>query len=168
MAEERKEEGKEVARREEYIPSRAVTPFEEMDRLFESFFPRGWMRPFRMERPSFSELMAPMGGQFPRVDVVDRDEDIMVRAEMAGVNKDDIDISTTDTTVTIKGSTRHEEKEEKGEFYRCEISRGEFTRTIGLPAEVDGSKAKAAFKEGMLELTLPKVERSKRHTIKVE
>lgn len=68
----------------------------------------------------------------------------------------------------IKGNTSHEEKEERDDYYRREISRGSFTRTLALPGDVDSSKAAAKFKDGVLELTLPKVETSKRRTIKVE
>ena len=74
----------------------------------------------------------------------------------------------SDNTVTIKGSVKHEEKEEKGDYYRREISEGSYARTVMLPAEVDGSKAKAKFNDGLLELTLPKLEKSKRRSIAVE
>ena len=99
---------------------------------------------------------------------MDKEEVVIVRAEVPGMKKEDLEVSVTDNTVTIRGSTKHEEKTEEGEYYRCEISRGEFSRTVGLPAEVDGDKAKATFKDGVLELTLPKVAVSKRRSIKVE
>ena len=104
----------------------------------------------------------------PKIDVINRDKEIVVKAELPGVAKEDIDVSMTDNTVTIKGSTSHEEKEEKGDYYRCEISRGSFSRTVALPGDVDADKAKASFNDGILELTLPKVERSHRKTINVE
>ncbi len=148
-------------------PARALSPFEEMDRMFDSFFRRGWMRPWRFEWPSFPEMTLPEM-KMPKVDVIDRENEVMIKAEVPGVDKKDIDISVSEDTVTIKGETRHEEKEEKGDYYRCEISRGSFSRTVALPAAVDGAKAKANFKDGMLELTLPKIEKAKRHTIKVE
>jgi len=149
-------------------PMRAMSPFEEMDRMFESFFPRAWMRPFRGELPIWSELAAPFEGKMPKVDVIDRDDEIVVRAEVPGVDKKDLDVSMTDDTVTIKGTTSHEEKEEKGDFYRCEISRGSFSRTVALPVGVDGAKAKAKFQDGVLELTMPKTEKAKRVSVKVE
>lgn len=149
-------------------PVRVMNPFEEMDRLFEGHFPSGWMRPFHWPRPSWGELSAPFEGKMPKVDVIDRDKEIVVKAELPGVNKKDLDISVTKNTVTIQGSTSHEEKEEKGDFYRCEISRGSYSRTLTLPAEVNEDEAKAEFKDGILELTLPKVEKAKRRTIKVE
>jgi len=160
------EKGKEI---QKPVPARAPHPFEEMermmDRVFGDFPSRGWMRPWRTEWPEgleFAEL------RMPKVDVIDRDEDILVRAELPGVEKKDLEISTTDTTVTIKAATRHEEKEEKGDFYRCEISRGSYARTLALPTTVESDKAKASLKDGVLELTLPKVEKSKRRTVTVE
>jgi HSP20 family protein len=149
-------------------PARALSPFEEMDRVFDRFFHRGWLWPLRRELPSWRELAAPFEGMMPRVDVIDRDAEIVVKAEVPGVKKEDLDVSVTDNAITIKGSSRHEEKEEKGEYYRCEISRGSFVRTVALPDNVDSSKAKATFKDGILELVMPKREQSKRRTITVE
>ncbi|MEJ2347405.1 MAG: Hsp20/alpha crystallin family protein [Gammaproteobacteria bacterium] len=147
---------------------RAVSPFDEMDRLFENFFPRGWMRPFRWEWPSWGDSQVPIEARAPKVDVVERDNEIVVKAEVPGVKKEDLDVSVTSNTVTIKGTTSHEEKEEKGDYYRCEISRGSFSRTVALPGEVDSDGAKASFKDGVLELTMPKVETAKRRSVKVE
>jgi HSP20 family protein len=149
-------------------PARALSTIEEMERMFDNFFRRGSMRPFHWDWPSWSELAAPLEDKPPRVDVIDRDNEIVVRAEAPGVDKDNLDVTLSDNTITIKGSTSHEEKEEKGDYYRCEISRGSFTRTVALPADVDGSQAKASFKDGMLEVTMPKVTPAQRHTIKVE
>ena len=149
-------------------PARALSPFEEMDKYFESHFPSGWMRPFQWPRMSWGEMKAPFEGKTPNVDVIDRENEVIVKAELPGVDKKDLDISVSKNTVTIKGSTSHEEKEEKGDYYRCEISRGSYSRTLPLPAEVDDEKAKANFKDGILELTLPKVEKAKKRTIKVE
>jgi HSP20 family protein len=137
-----------------------ATPFGEVERLFDDFFGRRWLRPFAWER--FPEMTA-----MPSVDVIDRADEVVVRAEVPGYKKEDIEISVSDSSLTIKGETKTEEKEEKGDYYRCEISRGAFTRTVELPAAVDDSKAKASMKDGMLELTLPKVEKSKRHTIAI-
>lgn len=149
-------------------PMRMLNPFEEMDRMMESFFLRGWLRPFLWERPMSGDFSLPFEGRMPKVDVVDRDEEILVRAEVPGVEKKDLEISVSDNTVTISGKTHHEEKEEKGNYYRCEVKRGTFSRTVALPADVDAGKAKADFKDGMLELTLPKPAKSKRHTIKLD
>jgi HSP20 family protein len=162
MAEETKKQEIQKAQ-----PARALSPFEEMDRMFDQYFRRGWMRPWRMEWPAFPEIALPEI-KVPKVDVIDRENEVLVKAEIPGVEKKDLDISVGEDTVTIKGSSRHEEKEEKGDYYRCEISRGAFSRTVALPATVDGGKAKGSFKDGVLELTLPKVEKAKRHAVKVE
>lgn len=147
---------------------RSASPFEEMERMFENMMPRQWMRPLRWEWPSWPDLPKAFEGRFPKVDIVDRDDEIVVRAEIPGVKKGELEVSTTDNTVTIKGSTSHEEKEEKGDYFRSEIMRGAFTRTLALPGDVDGSRAEANFRDGMLELKLPKVARTKRHTVKLD
>ena len=151
-------------------PARALSPLQEMERMmermFEGFAP-SWV-PSRWERPLWRELAAPFEGKMPTVDVVDREDEVIVRAELPGVEKKDLDVTMSDNTVTIKGSVKHEEKEEKGDYYRREISEGSYARTVMLPAEVDGSKAKAKFNDGLLELTLPKLEKSKRRSIAVE
>jgi HSP20 family protein len=152
-----------------------VSPFDpmdrfldRMDRLFEGYYPRGLSRALRREWPSWGEMGFPLQGNMPNMDVIDRDDEIVVQAELPGVNKEDLDISLSETAITVKGTTHREEKEEKGDFYRREMSRGSFTRTVSLPGKVDGTKAKASFKDGVLEVTLPKLEGAKRHTIKVE
>lgn len=149
-------------------PVSTLSPFEDMDRMFENFLQRSWMRPFGFERPMWRESEMPFKGKVPSMDVIDQDENILVRAEVPGVDKKDLDISVTDKTLTLKGKTSHEEKEEKGDYYRCEISRGAFSRTVTLPHEVDADQAKAVFKDGLLELTLPKVKRTNRHTVQIE
>ena len=163
--EEKKETKKDVKKVETAQP---LSPFEEMERMFDNYFSRSWMRPFYRDWPSLSKIPAPFEGKTPSVDVIERDDAVVVKAELPGVDKKDIDVSVTSNTVTIKGSTSHEEKEEKGDYYRCEISRGSYARTLSLPAEVDEGKAKAKVKDGILELTLPKVTKSKRRSIKVE
>lgn len=140
---------------------RMPRPFGDLERMFDDFFGRRWLRPFGA--PAFAELAQAA----PSVDVIDRPDEVLVRAAVPGYRKEDIEISVSNSTLTIKGETKTEEKEEKGDYYRCEISQGSFSRMIALPAEVDESKAKAAMKDGMLELTLPKLEKSKRHTIAI-
>lgn len=149
-------------------PIHALTPFEDMERFFESRFPSRWMLPFDWSIPSLSEAKVPFEGKIPKVDIIDRDKELVVKAELPGIDKKDLDISVTKNTVTIQGSTSHEEKEEKGDYYRCEISRGSYSRSLSLPADIDEGKVKAKFKDGVLELTLPKLEKAKRRTIKIE
>lgn len=149
--------------------SRALSPFEEMERMFDGIFgrswPRGFMRPIEID---WGDTAAPFEGRNPKVDVINRDKEVVVKAELPGVKKDDLDVSLSDNTLTLRATSKHEETEEKGEYFRREMSRGEFVRTLTLPAEVDGAKAKASFKDGILELTAPKVVAAKRHSVKVE
>jgi HSP20 family protein len=171
MAKEEKKAGKKETAQELQQASpalRAISPFEEMERLFDNYFSRGWLSPLRREWPSWGEFAAPFEGKLPRIDVVDRDGEVVVKAEVPGVDKKDLDVTVTDNSVTIKGSTSHEEKEEKGDYYRCEMSRGSFSRMVALPAEVDSAKAKSKFKDGVLELTLPKLKKTTRHSIKID
>lgn len=145
---------------------RAVDLYDEMDRMFENFLGRGWLRPWRSGFPRAAEAAPEI--KLPTVNVIDRESEIVVRAEMPGVEKKDLDVTLSEDSVTIKGSTRKEEKEERGDYYRREISEGSFCRTVGLPSTINTETAKASFKDGMLELTLPKVAPSKKRSIKVD
>jgi len=151
------------------VLARAVSPFEEMkqrmERMYDELLPRDWLHPMRWEWPVWPELPQLRA---PRVDVVDRESEVVVRAEVPGVDRKDLDVTVTENAVTIKGATRREEKEQKGDYYRREISAASFARTVPLPADVDGTQAKAAFKDGVLELVIPKHPESSRHAIKVE
>ncbi|TCV90397.1 Hsp20/alpha crystallin family protein [Sulfurirhabdus autotrophica] len=157
--------GKEI---QKSAPMRVMNPFEEMDEMFDNFLQRGWMSPFQMNRPMLRSFDRAFEGKVPSVDIIEHDGDILVRAEVPGVDKKDLDISVTENTVTIKGKSSHEEKEEKGDYYRCEISRGAFARTVSLPHDVDPDNAKASFKDGLLEMTIPKLKKSKRHSVNID
>ncbi|HEX6829277.1 MAG TPA: Hsp20/alpha crystallin family protein, partial [Burkholderiales bacterium] len=80
---------------------------------------------------------------------------------------DEMEVTITGNTITIRGRMAHEEKVEKGEYYRCEIARGDFSRSITLPAEVDAEKAAAGFHDGVLEIRLPKLGHTRRRVLKV-
>jgi HSP20 family protein len=166
MASKEKKESKQEVQKVQ--PATTLSPFDEMEKLFEGHFPRGWFSPFHMKWPVLRDVPAPFEGKTPSVDVIDRDDEVVVKAELPGVDKKDLDISVTSNSVTIQGSTSHEAKEEKGDYYRCEMSRGSYSRKLALPSEVDEDQAKATFKNGVLELTLPKVKKAKRKTVEVE
>jgi HSP20 family protein len=152
----------EVAVPEASAEARLPEPLHEMERLLGAFRRRDWLRPFGFDWPAWPELSLE---RFPSIDVVDRDKEIQVKAEIPGIEKDDLSVTVTDRTLTIKGETRHEEESDEGELHRREIRRGSFSRSLTLPEDVDGSKAKASYKDGVLELTLPKRRRSKRHAV---
>ncbi len=135
--------------------------FGDVERMFEDMLSGRWLQPFAWQRP-FAAMP-----QAPSIDVIDHEDEVIVRAEVPGYKKDEIEISLADGAVTIKGETKAEKKEQRRDYYRCEISRGSFARTVGLPAAVDQSKASASMHDGVLELTLPKLEKSKRQTISI-
>ncbi|EPC00457.1 heat shock protein Hsp20 [Litchfieldella anticariensis FP35 = DSM 16096] len=147
--------------------SQELSPFREFDRMFDRFFDRDWMHPLRWEHPLLDRLAA-VGPRVPKVDIVDRDSELVVRAEIPGVAREDLDVSVTDNSVTIKGESHKESKEESGEYYRCEISHGSVTRTVTLPCEVDADKAEASFSDGILELTLPKIKEAHRRKLEIK
>jgi HSP20 family protein len=144
--------------------------FRDMDRVFEEYLPRRWWHQFRQGWPGHlaGPHMAPFAGKTPRVDVIDRESDLLVKAELPGVEKKDINITLANNMLTLEASMSKEEKEEKAEYCRQEICRGTYKRTIELPAAVKEEEAKATFENGILELTIPKMEKTKRSTIKVE
>jgi HSP20 family protein len=148
-------------------------PFQEWERMLGEFLGRGWMPPMRWERSMFGDLpamwMPPLDLKgFPKVDVIDREDEVLVRAELPGVEKQDVNVMLADDVMTIKAESQRETKEEKGELHRSEIYRGSFQRSFTLPASVDESKAKATMKDGILEVVMPKVEKAKRTAVKVE
>lgn len=129
---------------------------EAMDRLFEESFvhPRGMLAPVE-------------GAARLALDVFESDDDVTVRASIPGVNPDDIDISVTGDVLTIKGETSEEREEKKGNYHLRERRYGAFQRSVNLPAPVNTDKAVAEFKNGVLTLTLPKVEEVKPKSIKI-
>jgi len=146
--------------------ARPLAPLEEMEKRFEDLLKRRWPRPCG-DWPQWEDFSGLRVHRDLSVDVVDRKKEVLVRAEVPGIDKENLDISITDRTLTIKGSSRSEEKEERDDYFRREIRSGTFSRSILLPADVNAAKAKASFKDGLLELHLPKVRASKHHKIAV-
>jgi len=150
------------------VPRRELDVFDEMDRMFDTFFHRGWLRPFRELWPEWGRLEEGFELVAPRVDLIDREGEILVRAEVPGVEKKDLHVDLTGQLLTIRGERRREEKEEEGELFRAEIARGSFSRSIRVPEDGDYEKAQAEFKDGMLEIHLPKTHKTERRHIEVK
>ncbi len=148
-------------------PSRGLTPFEEMDRLFDTLFHRGWMRPFRELWPEWAGLEG-ASMRSPRVDLIDREGELLVRAELPGVEKKDLEVSLTGNSLTLRAETRKEQKEEKGEYFRAEIAQGAFSRVLQLPEEIVPDQVQATFENGILEVHLPKAHRVEPRKIEVK
>ena len=148
--------------------SNSLQTTNDMDRLFEQFMSNRWLSPFSWRFPEFQEFTSNADIRVPSVDVVENENNIVLKAEIPGVDKKDIDITIRDNTATIQGKVRKEEKSEKGEYHRCEISNSSFSRTVALPAEIDAKQTTAKFENGVLTITLPKTGTDSRHKVDVE
>ena len=104
----------------------------------------------------------------PRVDVSETDREILLEVELPGIDKKDIKIEIKDNTLYISGERNHEKKTDNTEVYRVERHYGKFERSFGLPETVDANKTAAKYKDGILELTLPKNEKAIPKQIAVE
>ncbi|MBN1493433.1 MAG: Hsp20/alpha crystallin family protein [Candidatus Omnitrophica bacterium] len=107
-------------------------------------------------------------GWAPAVDVYDSKDNILVKADVPGLKKEDIDVTIQDNTLIIRGEKKEEHEERDKDYVRTERFHGAFHRTITLPGDVDAAKAKAEYKNGTLELTLPKKEEAKPKQISVD
>jgi HSP20 family protein len=131
---------------------------DEINRLFDVTLGR---RPF--ERMSLFD-----GDWAPAVDVLDDENKVVVKAELPGMTEKDIDVSILGDTLTIKGEKKEEKKEHEGKnIHRLERTYGMFQRAITLPGSVAPDKTKASFKNGVLEIEMPKKEETKPKQIKV-
>jgi HSP20 family protein len=155
-----------AATSKEVSVKRAASPFEEMERLFSELMGSRLLRPSSWEWPE--HLPRPFTGQWPRVDIIDQDKEVIVKVEAPGVDKDDLEVTVTDHTLSIKGQTSHESKEEEAGYFRREISSGSFRRTMALPQGVDPAKAQASFDNGILRVSIPKTQVAKKRTVKVD
>lgn len=127
----------------------------EMDDLFDGFF-RGLDRPFGSYKA------------WPAIDMVEQDDNVMVRAEVPGCKADDIDISVYNNTLTISGEKKESKEEKEKGYYYAESSYGSFRRDVNLPAEVDPNKVEATCKDGVLSIRLPKAAKSKAVKVQIK
>ena len=106
----------------------------------------------------------------PCVDLIDKKNSLVLKSEIPGVKKKDIKIIVTDDEVSISGQVAQTKEEKKEDYYHCERVYSSWQRTVPLPVKVQCDKAKAAHKDGVLEITLPKSEeaREKRREIKID
>jgi len=161
MTKKESKQSKELVRVE---PGKTLSPFEEMEHRIGELFRRpfslgpSWLPRLRM--PEMEELS-------PIVDIFEEGDDVVVKAELPGMKKEDIDVKLTENSVTISGEKKKEEKVEKKNYYRMERSYGSFTRVFSLPAEVQTDKAKAQFTGGILQIRVPKTEEAKKKEKKI-
>lgn len=137
----------------QWNPSRALTTFPKLfDNLFrgdrfEDLFPSLWM---------------------PALDVAETDDEYVVKVELPGVNRDDVQITVREDTLTVRGEKKQENETKKSDFHRVERSYGSFQRSFTLPTTVKTDKIDATYKEGILTITLPKAEEAKPKSIDVK
>jgi HSP20 family protein len=130
-------------------PFNALQHFaDDVDRLFDDFgFGRGWrMSPWS----SFGA-----GGWAPDVDVYQKNDQLIIKADLPGLAQEEVSVNITDRAVTIQGERKTEREEEREGFYRSERSHGSFCREIPLPEGAMTDQAKATFRHGVLEITMP-------------
>ena len=132
----------------------------QMNSLFDDFFTGFDVAPGALASGKF-------GSFIPSIDVKESDKEFTIRAELPGVEEKDMEVTVTNEAVTIKGEKK-EEKEDKGKnYYYMERSYGSFNRVIPLSTETDANKAEASFKNGVLNITIPKSQSAKAKGTKV-
>ncbi len=138
-------------------------PFEDlgalrrsMDRMFDEF----------MTRKPPRELVP--GEWEPAVEVFETENEVVVRAELPNIDPKQVDIAVTEDTITLRGETKREEEQKGRDYYRRELRYGAFVRVLPLPTEVKGAEAKAVYKDGVLEVKIPKSARAKPIAVKVQ
>lgn len=141
-------------------PLRMLQRFrDEMDRIFEDFgVGRGWMAPRFARRwfgPAWRDLEPEWGAFGPDIDVFQRGNELIIRADLPGMKKDDIQVDVTEDSISIQGERKREYEEERDGVYRAERSYGRFSRVIPLPEGTITDQAKATFENGVLEITMP-------------
>jgi len=136
---------------ERWRPRWGITPWrpfrelEEWERRFDDLFGQPlWRLPVE-ER-----------GWMPALDVFEKEDRFVVKAELPGMKEDDIDVSVVGDTLSIKGEKKTETEVKDEDYYRCERSYGSFYRSIPIPSNVDANKIEASFEDGILEVALPK------------
>jgi len=130
---------------------------ERMNRVFEDAAVRGW----KNDEPSATTSWS------PAVDIYETDSEIMVQAELPGVDRKDIALQLENNVLTLKGDRRFEKETNQENYHRIERSYGGFSRAFTIPTIVDEDKIRADYKDGILKIALPKKEQVKAKQIKI-
>ena len=107
-------------------------------------------------------------GWTPSVEVYEKGDNFVVRAELPGMKKEELDISVLGDTLTIKGERKTESEVKEEDYYRCELCYGKFSRSVALPTAVEAGKVEANYENGILQITLPKAKEAKPKKIEVK
>ncbi len=134
---------------------------ESLERRFEDMLGASHL-PFLMRRAPWNDI-----GWTPAIEVFDKDDRLVVKAEIPGMKEEDIDISVEDNTLTLRGERKAETEVKEEDYYCCECSYGTFFRSMNLPSKVDADKIEANYEDGILEVTLHKAAEVKPKKVKV-
>jgi HSP20 family protein len=152
-----------VAGRLAATPINVVRRFsEEMDRLFEDFGGRGWLTPM------LDKAQLPQGPWSPQVEVFERDDELVLRADLPGLTRDDVNVEIANDGITIEGERKNEHDERGEGYFRSERSYGRFYRRVPMPEGAKAEDATASFSNGVLEITLPVAKREERKPRRLE
>jgi len=155
MTPEKQRQGRSLAVRQPY------REIEGWAQRFEDFFNRPFL-------PVMRRLFPTDGGEWsPAINVIEKDDKYVVKAELPGVKEEDVEVSVTGDMLTISGEKEEEMEEERRGYYYSESSYGSFSRSITIPSTVDPGKIEANYDKGILEITLPKAAEVKPKKIKV-
>lgn len=147
-------------------------PIKELDNIRRDF-DRVWEEMFPVSRRTFLDMpfvrsAARTGEAVPAIDLIDEEKELILKANMPGVKKEDLDVSLQEDTLHIKGES-HEKVEKKDEdFFYSERSTASYSRSILLPCKVNEDKIKASLKDGVLTINMPKSEEHKAKRTKVD
>lgn len=131
---------------------REVTPFYDLENWFEET----WKRPFSMLSPfRWTDLRTDLYEVSPTVDIYEEGNEMVMKADLPGIKKDDIKVELTENVLTISGEKRKTEKTETEGYYRKERMFGAFHRRFELPGNLETEKIKAHYEDGILELRIP-------------
>ncbi|SYZ73646.1 conserved hypothetical protein [Candidatus Zixiibacteriota bacterium] len=140
-----------------YNPNRMMNEFsKDFDSVIDSFF-------------GFPSVRSSNNWAFvPRVDIIEDKDHMKIVAEIPGMEKEDVKVFVEDGVLTISGERKAVEKKEEALYVRCELSSGSFSRSFTLPEHIDSEKIAADYKNGLLTITMPKLEKAKPKEIKVD
>src|SRR5207253_9585327 len=140
-----------------YDPFRDLrTLQEEVNRLFSN-----------NASPAFADEGIGRGAWSPNVDIYENKDQIILEAELPGMNRDDFDLTVENNVITLRGERHFEKKDEADNYHRVERSYGSFTRSFTLPQTVSADGAAAEYRNGVLRVTLPKREETKARRIEI-
>ena len=151
---------------ERWRPRWVITPWrpfreiEDLERHFGDLFGQPFL-------PAWRRLPLEKRGWMPSIDVFEKEDKYVVRAELPGIKDEDVDISVVGDTLTIKGERKVETEVKEEDYHCCERSYGSFFRSMALPSNVDANKIEASYDDGVLEVSLPKAAEIKPKKISV-